>query len=186
MRNQLMIIGATCAALATGRPGALAAQRVSADIHIGSWPVAGTIHIGDRYARPRPIPARIVVVERRHGGPFWRGHGARVVRVYYDPYDRRFYDRYYRGLEEVSVYQYGDHYYRLDDRYHDRRFDGPWGRDRDDRFDRDRRDRWERRDRDARDRRYRERDRDRDHDRADRNRDRHRDRDRNRDRRRPD
>lgn len=162
MRSQLLVLGVTCAALAVGRPGALQAQRVSADIHIGGWPVAGTIHVGDGYyGRPRPIPARVVVVERRHGGPFWRRGQARIVTVYYDPYGDRFYDGYYQGFERLSVYQYGGRFYRFDDRYHDRRFEGRWRRDRDDRFDRDGRDRRDRRDRD-RDRRDRDRDHDRD------------------------
>ena len=76
------------------------AQRVSADIHIGSGPVGATIRLGDRpdyriYGRPRRAYAEVV----------------RPVRVYQD--DRRFYryndfDRYDRDQHRGNDQGRGD------------------------------------------------------------------------------
>jgi hypothetical protein len=147
------------------------AQRVSADIHIGGYPVAGTIHIGDRpyyrdryygyrdgyYGRPRrPLiiyPQRIAV-ERRHGWNWKKHRNAELVVVYFDRQCGLYFDRYRRGLEEVRVlwddnrYYWYDDYDGRDERFrYDRRGDRRWDdRDRrwDDRYDR-RRDRdWDR------------------------------------------
>lgn len=141
--------------------GQAEAQRVSADIHIGGWPVAGTIRIGERpyyrdygyYGRPRrhevvivhrDYPRR-VVVERRHGWNWKKHRNAELVVVYYDRHCGLYFDRYHRGLEEVRVLRDRDRYYWYDD------YDGG----RDDRYlydrrghDRDRdRDRYRRDDR---------------------------------------
>lgn len=135
------------------------AQRVSADIHIGSGPVDATIRVGDRpdyrvYGRPRRAYAEVVrpvrvVVERRHGWNPRKHRNGRVVVVYYDRDSDLYFDRHSRGLEEVRVYQDDRRYYRYDDfdRYDwDGRRGDEWGRrDRDqydrDRYDRDRNDR---------------------------------------------
>ncbi len=130
------------------------AQRVSADIHIGSGPVGATIRLGDRpdyrlYGRPRRVYAEVVrpvrvVVERRHGWNPKRHRNARVVVVYYDRDCDLYFDRYSRGLEEVRVYQDDRRFYRYDDydRYdRDDRHGQGWRRGDRDRSDRDRRDR---------------------------------------------
>lgn len=137
-------IGFGFAALASlSLASSASAQRVSADIHIGGYPVAGTIHIGDGYPRPRRVeyhrayPSRIYVEHRRWHPRKYRG--ARVIVVYYDRRDDRFYDGYRRGLEEVRVYHHDGRYFRFDDdRYG--RYDS---RDRYDRRDRDRDRRWD-------------------------------------------
>ena len=144
------------------------AQDVAADIHINSWPIAGTIHIGDR-PRPRAVvvqhvyPRPIIVEHRRGRPPFrdnrWRNN-ARVIVVYYDPYRHEYFDRYRRGLREMRVYDYDGRFYRYDDggdyydhdrrsyRDRDHRGNGRWKRDRDDRDNRrhhdDDRDDWKR------------------------------------------
>jgi hypothetical protein len=158
---------AALAAVATRSEGH--AQRVSADIHIGGWPVAGTIRIGEQWDGPyagrprsgavvviRPEYPRRIYVERRHG---WnrRGRGnARLAVVYYDRHCGEYFDRYRRGLEEVRVLRDNDRYYWYDD------YDG----------DRDKRYRYDRRGRDD-DRGWRveDRDHDRRRDRDDRSRD---------------
>lgn len=151
-----------------GTPQSSSAQRVSADIHIGTGPVDGIIRIGDRpdyrvYGRPRRM-----IVERRHGR--WNSRhyrNAQFVVVFYDRGRDLYFDRYDQGLEEVRVFQDGGRYYRYDS------YDGYDRYDRYDGYDRyDRGDRWGRNDRDW--------DRDRDRDRHDRDRYDRRD-DRNRD-----
>ena len=135
-------------AAATPTPGA--AQRVSADIRLGSGPIVGTIRIGDRpyyrmYGRPRRAYAEAVypvrvAVERRHGWNRRRDNG-RLVVVFYDRDCDLYFDRYHRGLEEVRVFQDEGRYYRYDD-YNEGRRDDRWGRkghdrDRDRDWDRD-------------------------------------------------
>ncbi len=131
---------------AVGAPQSSSAQRVSADIHIGSGPVDGVIRIGDRpdyrvYGRPRRM-----VVERRHGRWNSRNYrNAQFVVVFYDRDRDLYFDRYDQGLERVRVFQDGGHYFRYDS------YDGydrgeRWGRnDRGRDRDRDDRDRYERR-----------------------------------------
>jgi hypothetical protein len=138
-----------------------AKAQVAADIRINSWPVAGTIYIGDR-PRPRRVvvehvyPRRVYVEDwRGRGGPKWdRGwrRNARVAVVYLDRHCNQYFDRYRRGLERVRVYEHDGRYYRNnDDRDYydydrrsdrDRRYRGgdDYGRrhDRDDRYDDDR------------------------------------------------
>lgn len=161
---------AALAAVAPGKEGH--AQRVSADIHIGGWPVAGTIRIGDRpyyrdgyYGRPRRhdvvvvprVYPRRLSVERRHGWNWKKHRNAQLVAVYFDRHCGLYFDRYHRGLDEVRVLRDNDRYYWYDDydgfrddRYlYDRR---GRDRDRDRRFDDGRNDR--RRDRDRRDDRH--------------------------------
>ena len=147
---------AAIGAVGATRPGT--AQRVSADIHIGSGPVAGTIRIGGRpeyrmYGRPRRAyaeevyPVR-VAVERRHGWNPRRHQNARLVVVFYDRDCDLYFDRYHRGLEEVRVYQDGGRYFRGDDDRDDREDRRGWNdRDR----DRGHRDRYDRRDEKNRD-----------------------------------
>jgi hypothetical protein len=118
---------------------------------VNSWPVAGTIHIGDRPRYRRVVvehvyPRRIVVERRRGYAPYrdgrWR-RNARTIVVYYDRHCNQYFDRYRRGLEEMRAYAYDGRIYQYDDDrdYHDydRRNDGyrrdGWG----DRYDRDRR-----------------------------------------------
>lgn len=176
MNGRQVFFGIGIASLVlAGTPDPALAQRVAADIHIGGWPVAGTIHIGDRYGYPRPRrviyeranPRRIAVRYDRGWRP-WKHRDARLVVVYYDQSCDEYYDDYRRGLDEVRVYQDGDRFYRFDndsgyDRYErdgsyrrgERREDRDWDRDR--RRDRDRDEGWRNRDQD--------RDRDDDHDR---------------------
>ena len=145
---------------AVGAPQFSAAQRVSADIHIGSGPVAGTIRIGDRpsyrvYGRPRRVDAVVdyptrVVVERRHGWNPRNRRNAQFVVVFYDRDCDLYFDRYSQGLEEVRVFQDDGRYFRYDDTDRGER----WGRndrDRDRDRGRDDRDRYDRRDEKKRD-----------------------------------
>lgn len=136
-------------------PGALAAQRVSADIVIGHGPIAGRVILGDPYPhhartlvvvhpyhRYRPVYREVVVVHRSRGHDWYRRHGYRPVRVWYDRDDRRYYERHDRnhpGLRAVVVYERGGRYYS-DDRYEDDDRDGRSGRHtgrNDDRWERD-------------------------------------------------
>jgi hypothetical protein len=146
--------------------GSASAQRVSADIRIGGGgPVSGHVRIDshdryrDRYYRDygyRPRLVRVEVIRRhdrgRHNG-WYRDfqRKARVVIIFYDRRDDRYYDRrFYPGLEEIRVFERDGRYYRPDDRDWYDRFDGrrddDWDR-RDGRDDRDRRDGWYDRDR---------------------------------------
>lgn len=134
-------------------PTAASAQRVVADISINEGPVSGRVIIGDQYRhRPhyRDSDVRAVVVYRSARGHSWyHRHGYRTVRVWYDAERHRYYDRYdrnYRGLREVVVYERGGRYYQDDDRYDNRRndyrrrVDDGRRHDDDDRYDRDDRD----------------------------------------------
>ena len=132
-----IVAGSLLAALSLVAPAR--AQQVAADVVVRSGPVAGRVLIGHEYSsyrRPvvvsRPVPARVIVVERvhrrHHRRADWRGY--RQVVVYYR--DGRYYDRYDRsndrrrpGMREIVVYERGGRYYRDDDDH-----------DRDDRYDR--------------------------------------------------
>lgn len=110
-------------------PAAASAQRVVADISINEGPVSGRVIIGDPYeyrSRYHHPEVRTVVVYRSARGHSWyHRHGYRTVRVWYDADRHRYYDRYdrnYRGLREVVVYERGGRYYQDDDRY-DGRYD---------------------------------------------------------------
>jgi hypothetical protein len=115
------------------------AQRVSAEIVIGSGPVAGHVIIGGPryYYRPtyfhrypvrrvfieRRIP-RVIVVERFHRGRgYYRHHGYRdhyrPVRAYYDNDRSLYYDDNRSGLREVTLYEQDGRYYHNDDDYDD-------------------------------------------------------------------
>jgi hypothetical protein len=117
------------------------AQIVSADILIGTGPVAGRVTIGDRYPSYRDHYAyrapvrrvvveryrpRVIVVERFHRGrdrARYHDRGRfRQVRAYYDGRGH-YYDGYCAGLREVTVYEQDGHYYRDNDRYDDDRDD---------------------------------------------------------------
>lgn len=122
-----------------------AAQRVNADIIIGSGPISGRVVVGDHVRR---YPPRRVVVRRyaprplviyRVGGPrgrahgWYRRHGYRPVTVYYR--DGHYYDRIHddhdywgdSGFQAVVLWRRGDRYYQADDyrgdwdQYRDRR-----------------------------------------------------------------
>jgi hypothetical protein len=119
-------------------------QQVSANILVRSGPLAGHVIVGDEHSsyhssaivhRPRPArrivlvkryAPRVLVVERfrhRHGR-HWKRMGYRPIVVYY--IDGRYYDRLdgrHPRVREVVVYERGGRYYRLDDRYDDRRDD---------------------------------------------------------------
>lgn len=156
------------------------AQRVSADIRIGSGPIAGHIRIGDYGYRNRP---RFVRVEVLHARDFYRRsdwlrsfrRNARMQVVYYDRDRDFYYDRGRPGLIQINVFERDGRFYRWDDERFDRWVCDRWNDDRwDDRYDGyDRNDRYDRRD-DRRDDRYDRRDdrRDRRDDRRDNRRDR--------------
>jgi len=148
-----------------------AAQRVSADVFIGGYPLSGHVRIGEpAYYPPRVLVVErepeVVVVERGYGRP--RYHDA--VFLFYDPDYDRYYNAYRPGLEEVRVYADGGRYYQYDDyrgwRDRDRRYWHEW-QERQRRYDHYRREREERYDHDRRERQKREdqwrRHRDRDH-----------------------
>jgi len=108
------------------------AQRVSADIIIGGGPVAGRVIIGDQY-RGRPRPIREIEWVRGYDyrrDDWWRRfqRESRVIVVYWDRYDDRYYlDRFRGDLVEIVVYERGDRFYRIEDdgrgpRYGDRAY----------------------------------------------------------------
>jgi len=123
-------------------PAAAHAQRVAADVVIGAGPVTGRVIVGEPYHyrpayHPRVAYREVVVVRHYRGYGWYRNHGYRSIRVYYDPHRRVYYDPPYRPrLRTVVVYQRGGRYYsderndyrgrvaeRRDDRYHDRDHD---------------------------------------------------------------
>jgi hypothetical protein len=192
MRGRFLSLGLLTALPLMAAPR-VEAQRVNADIWIGTGPVAGRVHIGDdpydRYELRRRhdrqvviVQPRVIVVERiRPRGRGWshKAYGrfrqhARVIVVYYDARGGRWYDRpFRRGMQEVRVYERGGRYFWIDA---DRR---DWERDYRDRSNDRYDDRWD----DRRDRRSNgdddwERDWDRDDDRRPRERDRYGDRSR--------
>ena len=141
---------ATLAALTL--PGAAQAQRVVADIRVEEGPVAGHIIVGDQRSYPNrriieadprynhpPAYHTVTVFRVRRGDGWYRHHGFREVRVWYDADRDRFFDRYdgdHRGLRAVEVFERGGRYYRdYDWRNGDRH-----GRDHDDRYDHNDRD----------------------------------------------
>lgn len=108
-------------------PAAASAQRVVADISINEGPVSGRVIVGDPYGyRERyhaPQVRTVVVYHSARGHGWYHRHGYRTVRVWYDAERHRYYDRYdrnYRGLREVVVYERGGRYYHDDDRYGNR------------------------------------------------------------------
>lgn len=159
MRSTLAGMSALIGALAlTPMP---AAAQVAVDVHA---------HIGDRYPQRvvvvdrvparRVVAPRVIVVRqfKAHGRAYrsarwWRDHGYRPVRVYYD--QGRYYDRPFDGrdgLQVAIIYERDGRYYRdWDDRYQQ---DYRYGQD--DRYDRD--NRYDRGGRYDRDRNYRDRD----------------------------
>jgi hypothetical protein len=134
-----------------------AAQRVEADIRIGGGPVSGRVIIGDRRGYDRYRPRHVGRVEwiRVRDRGFHHGwfkkfrREARIIVVYYDRRDDRYYDHDRGGWDRVRLYQHGGRYYRIDDdNFYDRYDDRDWRRD--GRYD----DRWEGRRDDRRDDRW--------------------------------
>lgn len=112
-------------------PGASA--QVSGTIIIGGGPIGGVITIGGPVIvarsrarmvvveRPVWVAPRVVYVERWQGrGHFKHGRGYARRTVYYDPRDRRYYDRHRDGCREVEVWEQDGRYYRDGDRDYDR------------------------------------------------------------------
>jgi hypothetical protein len=121
--NRVHLSVAVLAALVLPTPGH--AQRVIADISIHEGPVTGRVIVG----HPPVYHERAVVVvaprdwrpvtvyrfDRAHRAHDWyRARGYRSVRIWFDPNQGYHYDRYHRGLVEISVYQHGGRYYRSD------------------------------------------------------------------------
>jgi hypothetical protein len=150
--------------VATALPTLATAQRVSADIIIGSGPVAGRIIVGDPVGshsrrvvvvdprdHERPQYREVEVSRMHRGYGWWRNQGYRAVTVWYDADRDRYYDygdQYRDGLREVVIYvrdgrYYGDQYDQRGDRGYDRRTHG-----RDNGY-RNHDDRYQNRDRDA-------------------------------------
>lgn len=108
-------------------PATLPAQHLSADIIIGNGPVLGRIILGDPHphysrgivaVRPsyryRPVYHEVVVIHRHRGQGWYRRHGYRPVRVWYDSDARRYYHgagRNHSGLRAIVVYERGGRYY---------------------------------------------------------------------------
>ena len=192
MRRRFLSLGLLAALPMLAAPRA-EAQRVNADVWIGTGPVSGRISIGDdpydRYELRRRhdrrvviVQPRVIVVEKiRPRGRGWSRNAygrfrqnARVIVVYYDQRGGRWYDRpFRRGLQEVRVFERGGRYFWID--AHDRDWQRDYNDRSNDRYDRrdDRRDdRWDdRRERRHGDDRDWERDWDRDDDRRPRGRD---------------
>lgn len=158
MRYSPLILAAL---IATALPTLASAQRVSADIRIGTGPVDGRIVVGEPYHHgsiavgdrnyDRHGYGEVVVYRVHRGYGWWRNRGYRAVTVWYDADRDRYYDRRSRmdrrdGLREVVIYERDGRYYRdqadrRDDRGYDRRVrDHDRGdRDRDDnRYNHDR------------------------------------------------
>jgi hypothetical protein len=103
-------------------PSAATAQRVSADIAIGDGPVSGRIIVGDPYPHyyhhPRPVYREVIVIRGHRGYGWYRNHGYRATRIYFDSGRGRYYDRpYFGGLRAVAVFERDGRYYRCDDGY---------------------------------------------------------------------
>jgi hypothetical protein len=104
------------ALVATASPPLAAAQRVTAEVRIGSGP------------RDYGGPAydEVVVYRAHRGHGWWRHRGYRAVTAWYDDDRDRYYDHLDRdGLREVVIYErdgryYGDRYDRADDGRYDR------------------------------------------------------------------
>lgn len=130
--SSLALVALVTAAL----PGTAHAQRVVADIRVGSGPVEGRVIVGDPvYRTPR---TRVVIEARGHGRPLCREvavvrfHGRRgwfhqrdyrAVTVWYDSDRDRYYDRNSGdrdGLREVIIYERGGRFYDDDRRHEDR------------------------------------------------------------------
>jgi hypothetical protein len=120
MRTSI-IAGSLLVALTFVAP--LQAQQVAAAVVVRSGPVAGHVVVGREYStyrRPvtsRPVPARVVVVERVHGrhpglAHRWERQGYHRVVLFYR--DGRYYDRPVRGsgAREVVVYERGGRYFQ--------------------------------------------------------------------------
>jgi hypothetical protein len=115
-------------------PSAAKAQHVVADIFVGGGPVSGRVIIGGPVYSPGYQHApryRAVYVYRIQHGPAWfRSHGYRAVRFWYDD-DRDWYydhvDGRRGGLREVVVYERGGRYYRGDEHRRDLGRDGRRG-----------------------------------------------------------
>ena len=98
------------------------AQRVIADISINEGPVTGRVIVGHPPVyRERTVVVvtprdwRPVTVYRAHRAHDWyRTRGYRHVGIWYDPNGGYYYDRFHRGLVEISVYEQGRRYYRND------------------------------------------------------------------------
>jgi hypothetical protein len=130
MRSSLFVLAA---AALLALPNTASAQRVMADISIQDGPVAGRIivgHPGYRHPHYDYVPRyHVVAVYRAHRRHEWfRHHGFRVIRIWYDGDRDRYYDdvRGPRGhLREVVVYERNGRYYRNDwrdgDDWQDRR-----------------------------------------------------------------
>jgi hypothetical protein len=136
---------AFAALLATALPTLASAQRVTADIRIGSGPVVGRVIVGDpdrwhsrgigevdSYHYRRPAYREVAVYRIHRADGRWRHRGYRAVSVWYDIDRDRYYDhgdRYRNGLREVVIYERDGRYYDDDfdrhggpgyDRRHDR------------------------------------------------------------------
>ncbi len=136
----ILLVGAV--ALSAGLASPAQAQRVAADIQIGTGPVQARVVVrpdrsrhGHDHVVVRRHPRRVVVVERhaprvivverlpyrRYRSERWlRRHGYRPVLVYFD--DHRYFDRPYadrdRGrharLREVILWERDGRHYRVD------------------------------------------------------------------------
>jgi hypothetical protein len=107
------------AAVLLGTPLVLSAQHVTADIAIGSGPVSGRILIGDpyphhdvvvhRHPAHRPVYREVIIIRGHRGHGWYRRHGYRTVRVWYDATHHAYYSvhpgRNYSGLREIEVYE---------------------------------------------------------------------------------
>jgi hypothetical protein len=133
MRRRFLSLGLLAVLPMLAAPRA-EAQRVNADVWIGTGPVSGRISIGndphDRYVLRRRherqvvvVQPRVIVVEKiRPRGRGWSRNAyrkfrenARVIVVYYDQRGGRWYDRpFRRGLYEVRVFERGGRYYWID------------------------------------------------------------------------
>jgi hypothetical protein len=136
MRYSPLVLAAL---VATTLPTLASAQRVSADIRIGSGPVDGRIVVGGPYHRggievgardyDRHGYGEVVVYRVHRGYGWWRNRGYRAVTMWYDVDRDRYFDRQSRydrrdGLREVVIYERDGRYYReQDDRRGGRGYD---------------------------------------------------------------
>ena len=126
-------------ALSLAVPAAAQAQRVVADIQIGSGPTVIIRHRPRVAVVERRYAPRIIVVEHRHHAhKWWKRHGYHEVRAWYDDERDQYYewrDGYQRpGLREVVVYTRDGRYYQPCDDHRDHR---NWDDDRGHRYHED-------------------------------------------------
>lgn len=119
------LVGLSALGFAIGATDLEAQARAS--VVVATGPVITRVHVGlplISYGRPRPMilvgrPGnRVILLERAvwHEAAWWKRHGYRPVRFWFDGH--RFFERPVRahGLREVILFERGGRFYLVDDR----------------------------------------------------------------------